>query len=114
MNKEVKEKWVAALRSGKYKQGKHALRMDDQFCCLGVLCDLATQEGVIEQPDQIARKYSYQGSVLSLPRQVTLWAGVNDNDPYFIAADGSRTYVSYLNDRDHLFTEIAEIIEEQL
>lgn len=33
--------WVAALRSGKYKQGVGGLRRDDRFCCLGVLCEIA-------------------------------------------------------------------------
>jgi hypothetical protein len=34
------QKWVDALRSGNYKQGKQYLK-DDQgrYCCLGVLCD---------------------------------------------------------------------------
>jgi hypothetical protein len=40
MNPEVKARWVAALRSGEYKQGKGALRLNNKFCCLGVLCDL--------------------------------------------------------------------------
>lgn len=39
---EQKAKWVEALRSGKYKQGKFALHRIDQkdFCCLGVLCEV--------------------------------------------------------------------------
>jgi hypothetical protein len=40
MNPEVKAAWIAALRSGKYKQGRQALRVGDFFCCLGVLCDV--------------------------------------------------------------------------
>lgn len=37
MNKEIKIKWVTALRSGKYKQGKKALNINNNFfCCLGV------------------------------------------------------------------------------
>lgn len=28
--------WVAALRSGEYKQGKGCLHNDGKFCCLGV------------------------------------------------------------------------------
>jgi hypothetical protein len=38
MKKEYLDKWLAALRSGKYKQGKHQLKTDSgAFCCLGVL-----------------------------------------------------------------------------
>lgn len=40
MNQEIKEKWVAALCSGDYKQGQGRLRDDDGFCCLGVLCNI--------------------------------------------------------------------------
>src|SRR5688572_30653463 len=45
MKKEMKEKWLQALRSGEYTQGSGLLRTaDDKFCCLGVLCDLVTKE----------------------------------------------------------------------
>lgn len=42
---EFKAKWVAALRSGKYKQGRRELRsVDDEFCCLGVAIDITHPE----------------------------------------------------------------------
>ena len=46
MKKELRDKWCAALRSGKYKQGEGALKERDwngkiTFCCLGVLRELA-------------------------------------------------------------------------
>lgn len=34
------EKWVAALRSGKYQQTKDQLQNEYGYCCLGVACDL--------------------------------------------------------------------------
>ena len=40
MNKEIKTKWLAALRSGKYEQGFGALKTPSGHCCLGVLCDV--------------------------------------------------------------------------
>lgn len=43
---ELTRRWIAALRSGKYKQGRHYLRSKtDHFCCLGVLCDLYYPDG---------------------------------------------------------------------
>jgi hypothetical protein len=33
--------WVAALRSGEYKQGREALMRGDKYCCLGVLACVA-------------------------------------------------------------------------
>lgn len=45
INNEIVEKWINALRSGKYKQGNHFLYSSEKetYCCLGVLanvCDL--------------------------------------------------------------------------
>lgn len=45
MNLKTLRRWVAALRSGRYAQGHHALRRDEAHCCLGVLCDVADPEG---------------------------------------------------------------------
>lgn len=50
MNKEWKQKWTAALRSGEYVQGYNYLKLTDTgkakscFCVLGVLCDLWLKE----------------------------------------------------------------------
>jgi len=40
MKVDIKKKWLAALRSGKYKKGVGRLRTEDKFCCLGVLADV--------------------------------------------------------------------------
>lgn len=37
MPRETLEKWLAALRSGQYKQGAEALCSEGRYCCLGVL-----------------------------------------------------------------------------
>lgn len=45
MKKELKQKWVYALRSGKYQQGYSKLRtIDEKYCCLGVLYDVSGQK----------------------------------------------------------------------
>jgi hypothetical protein len=46
MDVQWRDKWVEALRSGKYKQGRGGLR-DTRFhyCCLGVLCDVIDPNG---------------------------------------------------------------------
>lgn len=38
--KEIKEKWLEALKSGKYKQGVGMLYKCGEHCCLGVLCEI--------------------------------------------------------------------------
>lgn len=35
--------WIAALRSGQYKQGRAYLEAGGKFCCLGVLCHVLYQ-----------------------------------------------------------------------
>lgn len=40
MNIELLKKWVEALRSGKYTQGFNKMRVGNNFCVLGVLCDV--------------------------------------------------------------------------
>ena len=43
---EIKEEWVAALRSGQYYQGQGQLHSSrfGTHCCLGVLCDIAAKK----------------------------------------------------------------------
>ena len=42
MDKELKERWVNALRTGLYEQTKGVLYRPEsgQFCAMGVLCDI--------------------------------------------------------------------------
>lgn len=40
----IYEAWLAALRSGQYKQGRNYLELDGKFCCLGVLCHVLHQD----------------------------------------------------------------------
>lgn len=50
MNKDLQDKWVKALRSGKYEQGAERLctqtdsDQEAKFCCLGVLYDIAVDD----------------------------------------------------------------------
>lgn len=43
--KAFKRKWIAALRSGKFKQGENYLKNnpsgnENEYCCLGVACEI--------------------------------------------------------------------------
>ena len=48
-NIELRERWVEALRSGKYEQIQSNLRTNYGYCCLGVLCDVIIKETEPEQ-----------------------------------------------------------------
>lgn len=39
--KAFKKKWVDALKSGKYTQGKGYLKLDNEYCCLGVAAEIS-------------------------------------------------------------------------
>lgn len=48
MDGHLKARWVEALRSGKYKQGKSVLRdSNNNYCCLGVLADIDSVENTL-------------------------------------------------------------------
>ena len=50
------KKWVKALRSGDYQQGKGNLCKEDEisgdceYCCLGVACDILTEADWVKHP----------------------------------------------------------------
>jgi len=100
MKKEIADKWVEALRFGKYKQGRTLLHdyNNNSFCCLGVLCDLG-----YASPHNSGAEYI-------------------ENDPdlakmcYLKTKDGEidilETTLAKENDNGKSFEEIANIIEK--
>lgn len=115
MKPEIKARWVAALRSGKYQQGLGYLSRNGCFCCLGVLCDLAAKDGVCKwDASKIAGRLFIDESDVALPQVVREWAGVLSANPRLIY-DDIDIPVSELNDEIGLkFPQIADLIEEQL
>jgi hypothetical protein len=125
--KSVIKTWLAALRgqgAKKYKQGTNALHIKgvgktkDEFCCLGVLCDLAVDAGVIKAPKLKARDWSEgeqfaygQNNATSLPPTVRKWAGLKDDCGAFVTELGDSNTLAELNDEGTKFKEIAKIIE---
>lgn len=116
MNPEIKARWVAALRSGEYKQGTGALRnARDEFCCLGLLCNLHA----IAHPEVAAEQKfttTYIGHGIMPPKVVMEWAGLDDDTTVVI--DTYREPLAIHNDGNgcprRSFSEIADAIESQL
>jgi hypothetical protein len=115
MNPEIKKRWVEALRSGKYKQGKHSLARGENFCCLGVLCELATKEGVVKR-ERLGNGFIYYNSCHShLPWPVCTWGELQEVNPSIPASSQTtKTTLSELNDTGSTFSEIADLIEKYL
>lgn len=121
MKKSVAKAWVAALRSGKYRQGKKRLRVagetrkQDSFCCLGVLCDVyRTETGKGRWRLGAFEAEADAGSAMVTPDTVMAWAGLGSCNPEVLSQDPSThgTALAEFNDRHgKTFAEIADLIE---
>jgi hypothetical protein len=123
VNPEIRKRWVDALRSGEYQQGVGSLRTGgDKYCCLGVLCEIAVADGVIERFDPEANgtfsdKHSYgvpeNKQWSHLPLKVQKWANLAASNP-MVRRDGWGYPLAHLNDLKVPFSEIADCIEASL
>jgi len=119
MKSEIKQRWIEALRSGDYEQGKEYLNNHNRFCCLGVLCDLYSQDCNVDwetDPHKITTLKTLFNEQDYLPMPVTLWAGIVPKDKENISTDieTSKGNLSWLNDSGATFGDIANIIEEEI
>lgn len=112
--------WIAALRSGKYKQGRKTLVSGDRYCCLGVLCDIAKKEFKLKRTVTGFVDKSGNGFSSSLPPDLSLYIGLNDDSEYGMTFED--TLVNF-NDGSpyseefgvkHRFTTIANYIEQNI
>lgn len=107
MKEEIKDIWVKALRSGKYKQTQLRLRNGDKFCALGVLCDLCDPTGW----DTSSIKSCYRARGGMIAPSVQEWSGIRSGFAEF-KQDGKPNSIMKINDSGKSFTEIADVIEE--
>lgn len=138
-NQEVMREWVSRLRSGDYTQGTGKLSYTDpgrndmrRHCCLGVLCDIAVEQGVMRPPATITEqigivKFGHieprnalvniygdgDGATTMPPKRVYEWADI----PAGLLADIAKAELNghtlaHLNDGGKTFAEIADLIEE--
>ena len=130
VNPEVKQKWIDALRSGKYEQGSEKLRSVSGYCCLGVLCDLYAQEnntewefrGIEETNLQPKDYWYFEDQSEFVPESVMDWAGFTENCPVVkidVEEDDEDSWFYHegladLNDSGYTFNELSKLIQEQL
>lgn len=131
MNKDIKTRWVAALRSGEYTQTKGYLKTADGYCCLGVLCEIAVQDGIVEQTMTSPEVFTAQGDQLSpehyafgeyndtaeLPTVVEEWSGLKDvttriENPNYTGWQEFYTLIDLNDDQGYDFNAIADVIEK--
>lgn len=122
--KEDRDKWLEALRSGKYKQGKYSLLMENEnnentYCCLGVYCDL---KGITLSHNAYSLPINAISDESILPVALI---GEWDDDVYTDIIDDEfdlendiseeifTSVLATLNDvKDQTFDEIADYIEQ--
>lgn len=79
---ERRQEWIEALLSGKYAQGKGKLRdRHNQFCCLGVGCDVSklTKWKLPNYP--YPDRYIYLNIGAVLPPRVEEYFGFSNGNP---------------------------------
>lgn len=115
MKYDIKQKWVAALRSGNYTQGKSCLHdIEGNFCCLGVLCDLYIKENPHSDANWVksGNTFTFMDDVshadFVLPMTVIGWAALSSSIP-FVKGKG---FLDEINDQGIPFSEIADLIEK--
>jgi len=112
MKQKIAEKWVKALRSGKYKQTKHSLKDDNGYCCLGVLCEISGM-GEFKKREELLKNKFYQYITetetdgVVLPALVMSWSGIQSVD-----GDFRDENLTAMNDCGFSFKKIADIIEK--
>lgn len=81
MNKDVADKWIEALRSGKYAQTRRALHRtvsipgwNAGYCCLGVLCEISAVDDWFDKDGDGMQYYLNQCTIL--PALVQKWAHI--------------------------------------
>lgn len=106
MRKELGEKWLAALRSDKYKQGFGTLECDGRYCCLGVLEHVA--DGSTETEALPSYHWLHEHNVC-----FSSSIGATVTAPYVETSDGFEC-VANLNDEGMPFSDIADLLEKHM
>jgi hypothetical protein len=139
LRKSVRARWVAALRSGDYRQAKQELAKpvpvaadgtsELGYCCLGVLCELGVASGapditVLQMPE--GRKAYTVGDnerwTVTPPPHLWQWAGAGETYDPKVSGTSTRTMLkqglvnqsTLMDANDGLglsFDEIADLIE---
>jgi hypothetical protein len=112
MKRDIAEKWVAALRSGKYRQHRGGLTDSlGGFCCLGVLCDLSPV-GQWDNDAYVTDDINgFHSSLSYLPDGVRMWAGMRTDHGRY-EDNLAHTTLATLNDECTPFEDIATIIDK--
>lgn len=122
MPKEMKQRWVEALHSGKYKQAQGALEKEGGYCCLGVLQMVV--DGQVETYVRHDKWGNRHENPASMPSRKWCERNKIEHDGWQVVIDDvedaygnvdSYSDLPELNDESPLtFRDIAGVIEQQV
>ena len=118
----IKEAWLKALRSGKYRQGTERLRTENGFCCLGVLCDIGEKKAwehsnpKLNAPPEWIYVYGDERHVGDLDPDHLAVAHVQPSKLMKVMGLDRMAHVQLveMNDNGMSFAQIADWIEDNL
>ena len=99
----LRERWIAALRSGEYKKSTSSLKTNDgtAFCCLGVLAELVDPNGWADGGGIRGDRLQWRGQ--------SYYVSEEEGVPG-LPLEASRK-LAVMNDNGKTFPEIADYIE---
>lgn len=110
--------WIEALRDGGYRQGRGALKErprlnseEYEYCCLGVLCELAIKQGVPVTTKVNDWVVEFDGYTQTLPPSVADWLGADDEQLRVYGPGGPVTPIVANDARSWTFEQIADGLE---
>lgn len=122
MERSIRDRWIARLRSGHYKQGYFNLCVinnetgEESYCCLGVLNDMLNTPFRIHDIISGETHIEYANSPVGTPVEELSWdSGANTNRlaDYGLRGPELRELV-IMNDLGRSFKEIADWIEKNI
>jgi hypothetical protein len=109
MDPEIKAKWVEALRSGEYTQGRGSLKDnydgDIKHCCMGVLAEVAGLELTPEETTSSSTRWLFMGDQGYLSDPTLKSLGLDY---------GIQSVLIAKNDTSSTFEDIADYIDQHL
>lgn len=131
MNPRIAKEWTTRLRSDRTSQTqKHLGRLDGSRCCLGVLCDMAIEEGIIRSPRPFRPNKTQRGCLVfagarhNLPPEVREWAQMKTNFGQYpgqilpgreaLYGELAQPALALDNDAGATFQELADTIEQHV
>lgn len=104
MFKKYREPWLAALRSGNFKQGRNCLRQNGRHCCLGVLCETIKNDKFTWDRDSFGN--DQVSDDCELIEEIADLVGLQPEEEEFL--------IMLNDDNEYSFEQIADYIEKNL